>query len=457
MRGAAKGMTIKQFFAILWARRAFLFVTAGGALISALVVAFLLPTRYEATSRVMLNFIKPDPVTGEVISSNFARTYSKTQTELIRDYRVAGLVVDRLGLAGDPRLQAQFAALPPERRGDFRRWLAGRIIAQTHADLVAGTNILEISYRSTNAEIARVVADALRDAYADISQAMRREEALRNAHWFERQAAEIRLKLTQAEAAKAAFEREHDIVLQEDNVDIDSVRLAALAGAGAPAPELQTAAVPAPSAASAQLAQIDAAIAQAAQRLGPSHPQMQALREQRRLAAAQLAQEMAAARAASAAASRAASAGTALVQREVALQRRKVIGQREQVAQLRKLKDEVDLQRARLAKINERIGDLRQEAEASQTGLTPLGNAVAPASPYFPNRPLILLGSVGLGLALGGLAGLFFELLGRRVRSELDVTNSFDLPLLAVMPAPQGREGRRLAQRARWLVGVDCQ
>src|SRR3546814_11759287 len=113
-------MSIGQFFAILWARRAFVFVTTAAALLGAAFVVLLLPPRYEAKSRVMLNFIKPDPVTGEVISSSFARTYTKTQTELILDYRVAGQVVDKLGLAGNPELTSEFAELPVERRTDFQ-------------------------------------------------------------------------------------------------------------------------------------------------------------------------------------------------------------------------------------------------------------------------------------------------------------------------------------------------
>src|SRR3546814_16114416 len=88
----------------------------------------------------MLNFIKPDPVTGEVISSSFARTYTKTQTELIRDYRVAGQVVDKLGLAGNPELQAELAEMTVERRTDFRRWMAGASHGHTEAECVPGTN-----------------------------------------------------------------------------------------------------------------------------------------------------------------------------------------------------------------------------------------------------------------------------------------------------------------------------
>lgn len=441
-------MSIQQFFAILWARRAFVFVTLAGSLVGASLVAVLLPPRYEATSRVMLNFIKPDPVTGEVISSNFARTYTKTQSELIRDYRVAGQVVDRLGMAGDPALQAAFARLPPDRRPDFRRWLADSIIARTEADLVPGTNILEISYRSTNPEIARIVADALREAYMDSSQAIRREEARRNAIWFERQAAEIRTKLAEAEEAKAAFEKEHDIVLQQDNSDVDSLRLAALAAASAPMPA-PVAPVATTSGAMQQLAQIDAAIAQAAERLGPSHPQMQALGKQREVIAVEAVRETAAAQSANAAAARAVGAGTAMISQAVAAQRAKVIAQRDELGQLRKLKDEVDLQRAQLARTNERIGALRQEAEAGQTGLTLLGNAVAPASPFFPNLPLILIGAGVLGLAIGALSGLLAELLARRVRSVGDVVNGFDAPLLGVMTGPVDGKRRRLITRVR--------
>src|SRR3546814_14716549 len=88
--------------------------------------------------------------------------------------------------------------------------LAGSIIAHTDAELVPGTNILEISYRSAEPEIARIVADALRDAYVDSNLSARREEARRNAEWFEGQAAEAGAKLAEAEKTKAAFERSEE-------------------------------------------------------------------------------------------------------------------------------------------------------------------------------------------------------------------------------------------------------
>src|SRR3546814_9889602 len=105
-------------------------------------------------------------------------------------------------------------------------------------------NILEISYRSAEPEIARIVADALRDAYVDSNLSARREEARRNAEWFEGQAAEARAKLAEAEKTKAAFEKANNIILQQDNNDIDSLRLAALAGTSTPRSEANTSELP---------------------------------------------------------------------------------------------------------------------------------------------------------------------------------------------------------------------
>src|SRR3546814_6443001 len=91
---------------------------------------------------------------------------------------------------------------------------------------------------------------------------------------------------------------------------IDSLRLAALAGTSTPGTAAPQPAMGGASPMSAELAQIDAAIASAAARLGPNHPQMQALRKQRALTQAQLARERAAA---SAGAAQAAQAGTAIM------------------------------------------------------------------------------------------------------------------------------------------------
>jgi capsular polysaccharide biosynthesis protein len=82
------------------------------------------------------------------------------------------------------------------------------------------------------------------------------------------------------------------------------------------------------------------------------------------------------------------------------------------------------------------------------TGLTVLGPAAVPQRPKFPNKPLILGGSLGLGIASGILAGLLLELLGMRVRGLEDL-KSVDAPVLAVVPAPSTRALRNRLRRDR--------
>src|SRR3546814_17295222 len=101
-------MSLLQLLRILWIRRAVFAISLAACLFIAVVAIAILPEKYEAKSRVLLDLVKPDPVTQQVMSNAFARAYIATQSELITDYRVAGAVVDALGWAGDPEKVAAY-------------------------------------------------------------------------------------------------------------------------------------------------------------------------------------------------------------------------------------------------------------------------------------------------------------------------------------------------------------
>jgi len=181
-------MSIVQFLRILWARRVITIMATVSCLIGAFIVTQILPPRYQAYSRVMMDMVKPDPVTGQTTSPNFARAYTKTQIELIQDYRVAGNVIDKLGWMNDPNMMAAYEARPAGDDRDFRRWSAQRIIDGTNAKLIDASNILEITYTASSPETARAVADAIREAYIDTSLQFRRDSARRTGDWYTAQA-----------------------------------------------------------------------------------------------------------------------------------------------------------------------------------------------------------------------------------------------------------------------------
>jgi len=294
------------------------------------------------------------------------------------------------------------------------------------------TNILEISYRAETPAQAKAMADALRDAYVDSVLETRRREANRDADWYAQQADKAKALLTQADDAKTAYEKANGIVMQADNSDVDSARLRALAGQGAmgavaPPPVAQA------SATDMQLAAIDAQIAQASQSLGPNHPQMIELKSRRNLIANLAAQEHQRMQSAASQMAAAAAVNASAVDRAVAQQTSRVIAKREKIERLQQLQAEVNIRRDQYYKAMARSAELRQEASVADTGLTPMGIALLPQKPSFPNKPLIMGGALGLGLAMGLALSVLVELFGRRVRSADDLLGSFDVPMLAVV------------------------
>ncbi|MBS0284251.1 MAG: chain length determinant protein, partial [Proteobacteria bacterium] len=275
-------MSFVQFFRILWARRWITVLTTLTCFLGAMAVASLLPPRYEGRSRLMLDIVKPDPVSGEMIGSGFARAYVQTQTELIKDYRIAGKVVDDLGWTASPEMAAAYARRSSDDKRDFRRWLAQRISDNTSAQLIDFSNIMEIQYTGDNPGDAAHVADAIRAAYVNETLTLRREDALKNADWFRKQADRVRADLTVAEKKKSDFEKANGILLQDNNMDTDTAKLNALAAAQPVATVGGGAMVqPGISPAQAQLEQIDASIASSEKVLGPNNPDLIALKRQR--------------------------------------------------------------------------------------------------------------------------------------------------------------------------------
>jgi polysaccharide biosynthesis transport protein len=429
-------MSIIQFFRIFWGRRILILSAAISCVVGGFVVTRVLPPRWPASSRVMLNTVKPDPVTGLVIGQG-AHAYAATQIELIKDYSVAGQVADELGWMSDPGWIAAYRARSKADKRDFRHWIAQQVTDRSKAELLEGSNILEITYQGMTPDQARAGADALRTAYMDRSLEFRRDEASRNAEWYDGQVAKIQTQVFEADNRKAAFERQNGVVLDDREIDLDTQRLEVLAQQGAGLQAAGVAQLTAPSGYAAQLAEVDAQLAQDTKTLGPNHPELQALRARRAALAALVDREQnAVQKAQEGAATSAARAGANAVDRAIDAQKVRVLAQHDKIAQLHQLQAEVDRLRDLYKATAQKAAEFRQEAATSIDGITPLGAAVTPKAPSFPNKPLILGGSLALGLGVGVLVALLCELFARRVRGAEDLESTTALPVLAVIAAP---------------------
>lgn len=436
-------MSLIQFLRILMARKSIVLSVFLSCLLISVVVSLLLPPRYEGHSRVMLEILKPDPVTGQVVGSNFLRAYIGSQVELIKDTSMSEHIVDELGWANDPTLISQFNA-ETGGEGDIRTWLAQRIAKNIDVKYLEGSNILDIVYTADTREAAKQFAEVVRKVYLDQAIKQRRESAAKSANWYRDQTEKAKLALDTAVAERTAFARQHGLVVRDEGIGEDTAKLQSLA-------QSSVAAVTAPSQvvlaggnspAQDQLEIIDQQIAQAATTLGPNHPAFQALQRQK-----------AAVQAIAGKSGGGMSGGrinSGAIENAYQAQKARVIGQQDKVDQLERMRQEIAVKRDTYAKTSQRMSELRLEAETNESGLSVLGPPSAPESPSFPNVPLILASSIAFGLGFGVFLALLVELLNRRVRSDQDLEAAAEAPVFAMIG--EQRDPDSFAQKVIRLV-----
>ena len=127
------------------------------------------------------------------------------------------------------------------------------------------------------------------------------------------------------------------------------------------------------------------------------------------------------------------------MQRAVEQQKAKVIANGGKIGKLAQLQVDVDLRRQEYNHISSRLAETREQAAIADAGLTPLGSAIVPKEPVFPNYTLIVPGALFLGAAMGTLVSLLLELFSRKVRGMEDLRDSIDAPMLAVIAPPRDK------------------
>lgn len=456
-------MNLIQFLRIFWARRWLVLGTAVACFMVATLVASALPKRYTATARLLLDTLQSDPVTGTGVSLRETRPYLFTQIELLRDPRITGAVVDRLGLANDPATIAAYQASGfREEDGGIRRWLANQLSNRISAGQIGATSIFEIRVEGPTPEYARQVVGAVRDAYVQESLRLKTDAAGRTGAWYAEQAAKERALLEQAEERRNAFMKANNITLTAGpgSPDVEMAKLQSLQQALASLRTTSGTALAAtgealPNVAAdqlrVQLAAIEEEIARASEQLGPEHPAYKAALARKRAVEMQLAnatRQQEASRSASASIAR---GSLAQLEADIRAQQELVLSRKPIYDELLALDREVELRRGLYERALARSADLRLVSDVSETSLVYLGDPVVDQTPTYPKMGRIMSLAGLFGILLGLLAALAAEFIARRVRGAEDLAYATGAPVLVSVgvppPSPLRLQLRRLLGR----------
>jgi chain length determinant protein EpsF len=437
-----------QYLGILWARKwlvlaVFLLVAAIGV-----AVTFNLRKLYTAETSLIVD-IRIDPALGALAPALAAPSYMATQIEILRSERVASRAVKILGVERSAAAVAEWrentkAKIPLE------RYFADVLSRGLSVEPSRGSNLINLSFSSSDPQFAQAAANAFAQAYMDVSVDLRVAPARQSATFLDEQTKSLRTNLEQAQARLSKFQQTRGIVVSDERLDQENARYNALVGqlasaqiervetstrqrlsGGETSPDvLQSSAV---QGLKAQLASAETKLTELSSIVGANHPS----RQQQEVQVRELRQQVAAE-------TRRVSGGTSTTSRgsgqKVAELQAMVDEQKKQLLALRSDHDQIavyarDVEAAQRAydAVAQRLTQVSMEGQNSQSNTRLLSPAVEPLEPSRPKIAAGVLGSLAGGLVAGLLAALGLEMLDRRVRVPEDMVLVPGIPVIGVL------------------------
>jgi chain length determinant protein EpsF len=446
-------MNFTQFLLILNARK---WIILGVLLLTVAVAAgysLLQSKEYTATTTLIIDSKSKDPFTGQLLPSQLFPGYMATQIDIIKSENVAIKAVDELKLADNPATRQAFEAAT-EGQGSIKQWLAGVLLPKLSVEPAKESSLIYINFSGADPQFAAVVANAFAKAYIDTSLELRIAPAKQTAEWFDQQIVQLRERVDQAQQKLTAYQREKGIVESEERLDVETRRMADLAGQmvaaqsasfdassrtrnSASLPEVTN--NPVVQNLKAQVAQGEGKLAEMSKRVGVNHPDFLRLQAEVNTYKTKLATELNTATrgvgaTAGAARQRFNELGGAFAQ-----QKSRVLALKQQREEATLLARDVENAQRIYDSALQRYGQSRMEAQSTQTDITVLNPATPPSGPSKPSVFLNILMSLFIGIMLGVVIGFLVELLDRRVRSGQDIAG-LEIPVLAEVT----KKGRRL-------------
>ena len=456
-------MNFTQFLLILYARKWIILGVLLVAVTVTAVVSFLLPKEYGATTMVIIDSKSKDPVTGQLMPSQMFPGYMATQVDIIQSARVARRVVQTLKLDESPAIREQFMEAT-KGQGSVEQWLGNLLLAKLEVEPSRESSAISITYSGADPRFAAIIANAFAKAYIDTNLELRVAPAKETTAWFDQQIGQLRSKLDEAQQKLTAYQREKGLVESDERLDVETARMAELAGQMVSA---QSAAFDASSRVrdsgnlpevinnpvvqnlKAQLAAVEGKLAELGRRVGPNHPELVRLQAEANSYRSQLNEEIARATRGVEATSGAARQRLSGISGAFEAQKARVLALKKQREEASLLARDVESAQRIYDAALQRYSQTQMEAESTQTDIAVLNPAVAPTEPSSPRVLLNVLLATFLGTLLGVGAGFLVELLDRRVRSGRDILAELDIPVLAEVPA----RPKRIAAAVRRLTG----
>jgi polysaccharide biosynthesis transport protein len=438
-------MKFSIFVSVILGRHVAFLTTLCCVVLVVLLGTLLISARYAAKAELIVEGrgAAPSP---SAISGLLA-----TEATLLRSERVAIAALRLLGLQKDPALLEKWKEAT-DGRGDFEAWAAEELSKKLDVKPSRDSNILSVSYSSSDPELAAKTVNAFVKAYVETTYDIRAESAAQSSASLEDRRKSLKAAVELAEEKLASFQRENGLAFTDERLDVENLRLSELnaqlvtlqsAAANAAGRQKQAATNragmeevlrdPLVSLLGAELARQEARLAELRSRAGDQHPSMAEQRNAVNDLRARMEAAISRASSTIAVESRIAAERAGSVQAALNAQRAKVMEVKSKRDLAQRLQRDVELARRAYDSAVTRTNETVLDSGASRGNVSIVKAATVPANPVFPRPAVNIFASIVMGLLAAVGAAFWRESHDRRLRREEEVSDLLDQPLLGVM------------------------
>ena len=449
-------MNLLQFLRALRARSGVFLLVLAATVLAAAAVSLILPKSYKATVTLLMDARNEQSLSSAqrpLILPLERLAFLETQKDILISKKVARKVVQDLKLTEEPAVrmilgdEAPSAAPIEDRAVDA---VLKKLKVET-----SQSNVIRVTYASPDAAAAARIANGFAGAYIDTLLQLHVEPAREATAWFDEQLKRLRSSLEEAQARLTETYQQREIVSGDERLDVENSRLQALSDQAVQAQERsfqwdsreqQARNAVRRGASPDRLPDVldnsfiqrlkgdllvgESRLKQLATQYGQNHPQYQRQVSENQSLREKLDAEMAKVVAGVGSSARQSRDREAAATQAMDAQRKRMLGLKQSRNELTVLRRNVEsAERAYDAALQRSVAS-QVDSRVNQTSVTVLSPAVVPDKPASPRMDLNLALSAVVGAMLGIGIVLLLEMTDRRVRSQEDLENAWDVPLL---------------------------
>jgi polysaccharide biosynthesis transport protein len=469
-------ISIVQFWRVLQKRRWLVAVSLGLVLVLVTVVSLLLPKRYDASARILLDLEGTDDLGLEQVVMPIGldlNTKLETQIRIVQSDTIANSVMRQVGLQHNRDFAGKYAVPAGQDFDSLDLETHAKLSKSFHkalnVQLIPKTQIVEVRFRSKDPRLAAQVTNAIASTYIEHNFQTKYKATLQTSDWLTKQLDDLKKHTESAQENLTSYQKKtgilgtdetHNIILdklEELNKEVSAaegdriLKEAKYRIAMTENPELIANIAPESvlGALYKERAEIRSEYAQLAAKYGTSYPRVVQLQSELNELDSSIADEIKKVGETVHADYQASLKAEQMLQNTFDRQKGEAFKLNEDAIQYAILRRDVESSRDLYEGLLKKLKEAGILAGLKSSNINIVDQASVPVEPVEPNIPLnMALGLMG-GL-LGGVALAFIvENVDNSIRTPQDVETYCSLPSLGVIPSviADGKNGHKLLGR----------